>query len=199
MQKLFLGVAIVALLFIAALLSLRAYYVVVALVAGGLMLRHRELWSLVRHRRLPPLDERVRQNMGKAVRNGFVFFVLASACLMVFFTINRSARADVVHVLGALLVSGGMAYFFSYVFHDRVEPSLSERSLAMLKTFLIVAGTALGAFVVSVVLHNVLSGLLGTEEPVFFIIAVLIAPLAFLVGILGSLVFFLRGLLNGAA
>ena len=66
----------------------------------------------------------------------------------------------------------------------------------MLKTFLLVAGISLGAFIISVFLHNALSGLFGVEEPVFFIIAVIISPLAFAVGLIGSLVFFVKGLIQ---
>ena len=64
----------------------------------------------------------------------------------------------------------------------------------MLKTFLLVAGISLGTFIISVFLHNALSGLFGIEEPVFFVIAVFICPLALTVGIIGGLVLFVRGL-----
>ncbi len=77
----------------------------------------------------------------------------------------------------------------------------------MLKTFLLVAGIALAAFIISFFLHNAIYGLfihffgadfwdrigLG-DEPVFFVIAVIICPLAFAVGIIGSLVIFVKGL-----
>jgi len=66
----------------------------------------------------------------------------------------------------------------------------------MLKTFLIVAGASVVAFVVSALLHNALSALLHIEEPVFFLIAVLVAPLGFLVGVLGSAFLFLKGLIS---
>jgi len=45
-------------------------------------------------------------------------------------------------------------------------------------------------------LHNAISGLFGIEEPVFFSIAVLVSPLAFAVGLVGSLVFFVKGLVH---
>lgn len=67
--------AAVALLSALLLLSLKAYYVLGALVAGLLIMGHREIWSLIRYRRLPVIDERVRENLVKAVRNAAVFFV----------------------------------------------------------------------------------------------------------------------------
>jgi hypothetical protein len=68
------------------------------------------------------------------------------------------------------------------------------------KTFLLASGYAAAGFLVGVVLHNLfyalasmtasafLSGLLGFLEGAFFILAVLVCPLALLVGIVGSLI-----------
>jgi uncharacterized membrane protein YhaH (DUF805 family) len=58
----------------------------------------------------------------------------------------------------------------------------------MLKKFIWTIIISAGAFVISVILHNLLSAWLNTEEPVFFIIAVFVCPLAFLVGVVGSIV-----------
>lgn len=41
-----------------------------------------------------------------------------------------------------------------------------------------------------------MSALFGIEEPVFFFIAVIIAPLAFAVGLIGSLLVFIMGLFS---
>jgi hypothetical protein len=38
------------------------------------------------------------------------------------------------------------------------------------------------------ILHNAVSALLNTEEPVFFIIAIIVCPIGFLVGAIGSIV-----------
>lgn len=66
----------------------------------------------------------------------------------------------------------------------------------MLKKFLILGGASVAVFFLSAFLHNVLSGLFGIEEPVFFTIAVIVAPLGLAVGLIGSLVIFLKGLLS---
>ena len=126
------------------------------------------------------------------------------------FSVTLIMNPDTVHVLGGLFLSGGTVYLLSYIYYDRVEPRLDERWLKMLKTFLLVAGILLGAFIISVFLHNAIYGLfihwfgvdfwdrIGiADEPVFFSIA-LLSIVAFAVGIIGSLVIFLKGLFSGS-
>ena len=190
-----IAVAIITLVVTVIFVSLSAYYVAIALVAGALLIAHREFWSLIKKRKLPPIDERVRENTSKSIRNGFIFLILAIAFLMLPFSVIQTDYADdTVHLLGGLFISAGVVYLFSYLFYDRVKPKLTEGGLKMLKTFLLVTGISVGVFIISVVLHNVISGLFDVEEPVFFTIAVFIAPLAFAIGLVGSLVVFLKGL-----
>ena len=61
-----------------------------------------------------------------------------------------------------------------------------------LKKFLILTGSSIAVFFISVFLHNIISGLLGAEEPFFFVIAVFICPIAFLIGMIGSIVLFIK-------
>ena len=207
-KRLFLAVSITALIVAIVLISLKAYYVAVALAVGTLLIGHRELWSLLRRRKLPPIDERVRENTGKSIRNGFIFFVLATAFLMLPFSVRLIEGPDTVHVLGGLFISAGAVYLLSYLFYDRVGPGLGDRGLKLLKTFLLVAGISLGAFIISVFLHNAIYGLfihffgadfwdrIGmADEPVFFFVA-LLSVVAFAVGIIGSLVIFIKGLFS---
>lgn len=205
-KRVFLVVFITALIVTVILISLKAYYVAIAIVVGTLLMGHRELWSLLRKRKLPPIDERVRENTSKSIRNGFIFFAIATAFLMLPFSVKLVEAPDTVHVLGGLFISAGAVYLLSYLFYDRVKPKLEARGLKMLKTFLLVAGISLAAFIISVFLHNAIYGLfihfLGADfwdrvglgdEPVFFFIA-LISALSFAVGIVGSLVLFIKGL-----
>ena len=207
-KRAFLAVSITALIVAIALISLKAYYVAVALVVGTLLIGHRELWSLLRRRKPPPIDERVRENAGKSIRNGFIFLVMALAFLMLPFTVRLTETPDPAHVLGGLFVSAGAVYLLSYLFYDRVEPNLGKKGLKLLKTFLLVAGISLGAFIISVFLHNAIYGLfihffgadfwdkIGmTDEPVFFFIS-LLSVVTFAAGIIGSLVMFIRGLFS---
>lgn len=58
--------------------------------------------------------------------------------------------------------------------------------------FAFLAAFAVALFMVSVVLHNLVSGLLGIEEPVFFLLAVVVAPLLFVAGVAGGVVAIIR-------
>ena len=157
---------------------------------------------------MPPIDERVRKNTSKSVRNGFIFFAIATAFLMLPFSVRLIETPDTVHVLGGLFLSGGAVYLLSYLFYDRIEPGLGEKGLKMLKIFLLVAGISFGTFIISVFLHNAIYGLfivwfgedfwdrIGVgDEPVFFFIS-LLAIVALAVGIIGSLVIFIKGLFS---
>lgn len=205
-KKVFWAVTITALVLVVVLISLEAYYMAIALLVGALLMGHREVWSLIRNKKLPPIDERVRENTGKSIRNGFIFFVIAIAFLMLPFSVRLVEAPETVHVLGGLFLSAGAVYLLSYLFYDRVEPRLGEKGLRKLKTFLLITGISLGAFIISVVLHNAIYGLFihffgadfwdrvgVSEEPVFFFVA-LLALVAFAVGLIGSLVLFIRGL-----
>jgi len=209
-KRAFLAVSITALVIAIILIWLRAYYVVIALIAGTLLMGHRELWSLMRRRKLPVIDERVQENVSKSVRNGFIFLAIALAFLMLPFSVKIIEAPDTVHVMGGLFVSGGLVYLLSYLFYDRVRPSLGERGLRMLRLFLLVAGISLGAFIISVFLHNAIYGLFILcfgedfwertgikDEPVFFFIA-LLSVVSFVVGLIGSLVMFIKGLFSKA-
>ncbi len=210
-QRALIAVAITTLIVTIILIWLRAYYVVIALIVGALLIGHREFWSLIRRRKLPPIDERVRENTNKSIRNGFIFLVIALAFLMLPFSVRIIETPNIVHVLGGLFLSGGAVYLFSYLFYDRVKPKLDEGRLKMLKIFLLVAGISSGVFIISVFLHNVIYGLCilwfgedfwgrngAGDEPVFFIIA-LLSVVAFAVGLIGSLVMFIKGLFSRAS
>jgi len=75
-----------------------------------------------------------------------------------------------------------------------------------LKKFLILAGGSAVLFFISVVLHNLfyalgtvtghitlLKYLTGTFDVAFFLIAVIVCPIGFLVGVVGSIVLFVKG------
>jgi len=75
----------------------------------------------------------------------------------------------------------------------------------LLKKFLLITGAAPIGTVVSVILHNVFYGVfiyffgadfwdrIGTgDEPVFFILATIVCPIVFLVGVVGSIVLFIK-------
>jgi len=192
-KKIVIAIFITALLVTVLLISFEAYYLAIALVAGVLLIGHREIWSLIMRRKLPPVDERVRQNINKAVRNGFIFLVIILAFLMLPFSVALTTTPSTADLLSGLFLSAGAVYSLSYIFYERVEPGLSEKGLKLFNGFLFSAAISLAVFIIGVFLHNVLSALLGVEEPVFFIIS-LISIITFAVGLLGSLVLYTGGL-----
>ncbi len=194
MKKLSWAIFIAALLITLALIAAEQYYVAVALGVGTIIMMQRELWSLITRRKLPVMDERVKENTTRAVRNGFIYFAAATALLMLPFTIVLTRGRDTLHVLAGLFLSAGLVYLLSYLYYDRAQPRMGERLLKLLKRFLQLAALSVGAFIICVFLHNMLGALLGAEEPVFFILAVIVSPLALAVGLIGSLVVFIIGL-----
>ena len=66
--------------------------------------------------------------------------------------------------------------------------TLKKEVGGMLKKFLLLTGGSTVGFLVFVFLHNIVSALFNTEEPVFFIIAIIVCPIGFLVGAVGSIV-----------
>jgi hypothetical protein len=108
-------------------------------------------------------------------------------------------RLDTPHVLGALFLSSGLVYMLSYLFYDRAGVEIPPRRRKLLKWFLILGVMSLPTFIVGVFMHNALAALFNVEEPVFFVIAVIVAPLLLAAGLLGSLVILFMGLLGNSS
>lgn len=66
--------------------------------------------------------------------------------------------------------------------------TVKAKATGTLKKFLLLTGASAVGFPVFAVLHNVVSGLLNFEEPVFFFLAVIVCPIGFLVGAVGTIV-----------
>ncbi|MFC1932347.1 hypothetical protein ACFLXU_01785 [Chloroflexota bacterium] len=62
----------------------------------------------------------------------------------------------------------------------------------ILKKFLLLTGASAVGLPVSILLHNVVGRLFNIEEPVFFIMAIFVCPIGFLVGMVGSIVLTIR-------
>jgi hypothetical protein len=65
--------------------------------------------------------------------------------------------------------------------------TVKEKVGGMPGVFLLLTGASAAGMVVSIVLHNVMD-MVGIEEPLSFIMAVYVCPIAFLVGGVGSVV-----------
>ncbi|MDD5323687.1 MAG: hypothetical protein PHD43_24420, partial [Methylococcales bacterium] len=89
-KGIFWTIFITALVLTIILIFVKAFYAAIALMVGTLLIGYPELWSWITKRKLLPVDERTRENTGRAIRNGFIFFAAASAILMLFFSVNRT-------------------------------------------------------------------------------------------------------------
>ena len=70
---------------------------------------------------------------------------------------------------------------------------MKEKVEGLLKKFLLLTGASAVGFPVFAILHNLVYRLFRIEEPFFFILAVIVCPLGFLVGAIGTIVFLKRG------
>ena len=84
------------------------------------------------------------------------------------------------------IIISGAAFFLLGV--ALIVLTVKERVQGILKIFLILTGASAVGLPVFVLLHNVVSGLFNIEEPVFFIMAVFVCPIGFLVGAVGTIV-----------
>ncbi|MFC1985310.1 hypothetical protein ACFLUW_02795 [Chloroflexota bacterium] len=85
-----------------------------------------------------------------------------------------------------LFASSGAAFFLLGV--ALIVLTVKERVQGILKIFLILTGASAVGLPVFVLLHNAVSGLFNTEESVLFIMATIVCTIAFLVGVVGSVV-----------
>jgi len=70
--------------------------------------------------------------------------------------------------------------------------AIKQKVEGKLKFFLILTGASAVGFVASMLLHNFTYGIFQNEDLVFFLVAVLVCPLAFLIGTVGSVVILLK-------
>ncbi|MDD2732280.1 MAG: hypothetical protein PHI53_03755 [Candidatus Pacebacteria bacterium] len=62
-----------------------------------------------------------------------------------------------------------------------------------MKKFLILISISIVGFIVSVILHNVISATFSFEEPVFFILGVIVFPILFLSSIIVLVIKIIKG------
>jgi hypothetical protein len=121
----------------------------------------------------------------------FSLLVLSVVVAILFFAKKHVKFVFLAAIMFALALLGGALILLT----------LEQDVGGMLKIFLILAGIAPAAMIVSIILHNAISGLLTSllnrefEEAVFFLIALFGCPAVFLVGVVGSLVLIIRDII----
>jgi len=120
----------------------------------------------------------------------FSLLVLSVVVAILFFAKKHVKSVFLAAILLALALLGGSLILLT----------LEQDVGGSLRIFLILAGVAPAAMIVSVILHNAVSGLLTSllnrefEEAVFFLIALFGCPAVFLVGVVGSIVLLIRNI-----
>ena len=111
---------------------------------------------------------------------------------------------SVFFIFGDLLVGAENPTLMGYVFFISVGIVITGLGVTLmvltaktemregLKKFLLVTEASFVGFPVFALLHNAVSGLLNTEEAVFFILAIPVCPLGFLVGIVGTITIIIK-------
>jgi len=128
-----------------------------------------------------------------------VFVVMASG-----FAIAPFVPAFRGHLFLWFLIISGTAFFSLGV--ALIVLTTKEKVGGVLKKFLILTGASSAGLLPSILLHNAIYGLFihffgadfwdrigpGGDEPIFFIIAIFVCPIGFLVGAVGSIVLAIR-------
>ena len=123
-----------------------------------------------------------------------VFIVILSYFMIPAFRTREFFRF--VSIFGVIFFLLGIALIFF---------TIREKIKGLLKKFLILTGASAIGIPIGVILHNLFYGLfivlfgadfwertgLG-DEPFFFILALIVCPIAFLVGVIGSLILFIK-------
>ena len=104
-----------------------------------------------------------------------MFFIIPAMRLLIPFGVLLAIFLPVIIVFFLL----GVALLFL---------TIKKKVGGILKKFLILTGASAMGLPVFALLHNVVSGLFNIEEPVFFAMAVFVCPIAFLVGVVGSII-----------
>jgi hypothetical protein len=192
-KKVFLSFFITAIVMIIIFILLEVYYAAGAIAIGMLVVGHREIWSLITKGKLPPIDERVKENINKSIRNSFIFFGMISILTILFYITDQyePIQPDLKYFLSGLLLSIGIVYVLSYIFYDRVEASLDGRGLKIFRAFLIVATISLLIFVIDSFFINTINTFINFT---FHRILLYVSSFVFALGIIGSTIIFIKGL-----
>ena len=78
------------------------------------------------------------------------------------------------------------------VFHEEIEPGLAKKQLKRLKILIVAGGISFTIAIGGIIMHNVRSSLLETEEHLYFLIGIVALYLFILVSA-GGLVLFIKG------
>ena len=132
------------------------------------------------------------------VRNG-VFYVLIVLFALIVASMGRAFVDVPFSVIAVLAIAFGLLGLVLVVLAARVSAARIE------KIFFILTGASAAVMPIFALLHNVVYGLFitwfgegfwenhtGGDEPVFFLLAIVVCPALFLIGTVGSIVLFVK-------
>ena len=124
-----------------------------------------------------------------------IFWVLVGTFVVIASVFSIPAVRDLLMGLLFITISGAVFFLLGVAL---IFLTVKEKVRGTLKKFLILTGASAAGFLVFALLHNAIYGLFiywfgadfwnGGDEPVFFIMATLVCPIGFLVGVVGSIV-----------
>ena len=124
-----------------------------------------------------------------------IFWALVGVFILIVCQFLIPAFRDL--LAGSLLFFSPFAVFFLLGL-ALIFLTVREKVAGMPKKFLLLTGASAAGFLVFILLHNAIYGLFiyffgadfwnGGDEPFFFIMAIFVCPLGFLVGVVGSIV-----------
>lgn len=194
-KKTFWVFSITALVIAITFLALRFYSIAAVIIIGALLTGHREIWSLIRYRKMPPHDERVHDNINKSIRNSFLAFIIISLVTLLFYVAEEFARLDLEYYLVALILLIGLVYVISYLFYDKIEANLGKRDIKALRIFAVFEVASLVFFILTIFFPSMIGLFPGITDDVIILRIVTFIPIGvFSLGIIGSSVIFVKGL-----
>ncbi len=133
-----------------------------------------------------------------------IFWALVGTFVVIVSSMTIPAFRDLVMGFLFIIISGSIFLLLGVTL---IVLTVREKVGGTLKKFFLLTGASSAGFFVFVLLHNFIYGLfihffgadfwdrIGTgDEPVFFIMAIIVCPLGFLVGAIGSIVLGIKSL-----
>ena len=138
------------------LVLIEVYYIAIALVLVLFGIWHRVIWSLLKSRKFPPVDERVHENINKSLRNSLIFLGMASFLTISFYLTNEydPVQPNLEYFLGGMILLMGIVYVLSYLFYDKVEGNLKTGEIKILRVLAFVTAISLILFIINIFFIN---------------------------------------------
>ena len=185
-KKTFWVFSITALVIAIIFVALKIYTLAAVIVIGAIIAGHREIWSLIRYRKMPPNDERVQENIDKSIRNSFLFFIVISLVTILLYITDEPVQPMIEYFLSGLLLSVSIVYVISYLFYDKIEANSGNKQLRLFRVFLLIAAISLLLFVIDAFFINRIISF-NVHRALLYISA-----LTFALGVIGSFIIFVR-------